>query len=88
MQRRLQSRFGMRMLDAKTVFMMATKPVSHIAQSARLPDRLREVLRYKHCSLRTQECVSAHPQPGEPRVATKSRSSTPKFHTIMRHGPT
>jgi hypothetical protein len=43
------------MLDAKTVFMMATKPVSHIAQSARLPDRLREVLQYKHCSLHTKE---------------------------------
>lgn len=45
----------MRMLDAKTVFMMATKPVSHIAQSARLPDRLREVLRRKHYSLHTKE---------------------------------
>jgi hypothetical protein len=54
-QRRLQSRFGMRMLDAKTAFIMATKPVSHIAQSARLPDRLREVLRHKHYSLRTKE---------------------------------
>ena len=55
MQRRLQSRFGMRMLDAKTVFIMSTKPVSHIAQSARLPDRLREVLRHKHYSLHTKE---------------------------------
>ena len=55
MQRRLQSRFGTRMLDAKTVLMMATKPVSHIAQSARLPDRLREVLRHKHYSLHTKE---------------------------------
>lgn len=54
-QRRLQSRFGVRMLDAKTVFIMSTKPVSHIAQSARLPDRLREVLRYKHYSLHTNE---------------------------------
>ena len=54
-QRRLQSRFGMRMLDAKTVFIMSTKPVSHIPQSARLPDRLREVLRYKDYSLRTEE---------------------------------
>ena len=45
----------MRMLDAKTVFIMATKPVSHIAQSARLPDRLREVLRLQHCSLHTEE---------------------------------
>ena len=45
----------MRVLDAKTVFIMSTKPVSHIAQSARLPDRLREVLRYKHYSLRTEE---------------------------------
>ncbi len=55
MQRRLQSRFGMRVLDAKTVFIMSTKPVSHIAQSARLPDRLREVLRYKHYSWHTKE---------------------------------
>ncbi len=55
MQRRLQSRFGMRMLDAKTVFIMSTKPVSHIPQSARLPDRLREVLRHKHYSLHTKE---------------------------------
>ena len=55
MQRRLQSRFGVRMLDAKTVFIMSTKPVSHIAQSARLPDRLREVLRPKHYSLHTKE---------------------------------
>ena len=45
----------MRMLDAKTAFIMATKPVSHIAQSARLPDRLREVLRHKHYSLHTKE---------------------------------
>ena len=52
MQRRLQSRFGMRVLDAKTVFIMSTKPVS---QSARLLDQLREVLRYKHYSLRTKE---------------------------------
>jgi hypothetical protein len=45
----------MRMLDAKTVFIMSTKPVSHIAQSARLPDRLREVLRHKHYSPHTKE---------------------------------
>ena len=31
------------------------KPVSYIPQSARLLDQLREVLRYKHYSLRTQE---------------------------------
>ena len=43
----------MRMLDAKTVFIMSTKPVSYIPQSARLLDRLREVLRHKHYSLHT-----------------------------------
>ena len=51
------SRLGMRMLDAKTVFIMSTKPVSHIPQSARLPDRLREGLRYKHYSLHTKETL-------------------------------
>lgn len=45
----------MRMLDAKTVFIMSTKPVSSIPQSARLPNRLREVLRHKHYSPHTKE---------------------------------
>lgn len=35
--------------------MMSTKPVSYIPQSARLLDQLREVLRYKHYSFRTEE---------------------------------
>ena len=35
--------------------MMSTKPVSYIPQSPRLLDQLREVLRYKHYSLRTEE---------------------------------
>ena len=35
--------------------MMAVKPVSYIPQSPRLLDQLREVLRYKHYSLRTEE---------------------------------
>ena len=39
----------------KKVLITSTKPVSHIAQSARLPDRLREVLRHKHYSLHTKE---------------------------------
>ena len=43
------------MLDATTVFMMSAKPVSHIPQSPRLLDQLREVLRCKHYSLRTEE---------------------------------
>ena len=34
---------------------MSAKPVSYIPQSARLLDQLREVLRYKHYSLRTEE---------------------------------
>ena len=34
---------------------MSTKPVSYIPQSPRLPDQLREVLRYKHYSSRTKE---------------------------------
>ena len=34
---------------------MSIKPVSHIPQSPRLLDQLREVLRYKHYSLRTEE---------------------------------
>ena len=45
----------MRMLDANTVFMVSANPVSYIPQSARLLDQLREVLRYKHYSLRTEE---------------------------------
>ena len=40
---------------ANTVPMMSTKPVSYIPQSTRLLDQLREVLRYKHYSLRTEE---------------------------------
>lgn len=35
--------------------MMSTKPASYIPQSVRLLDQLREVLRYKHYSLRTEE---------------------------------
>lgn len=35
--------------------MMSAKPVSYIPQSARLLDQLREVLRYKHYSLRTEK---------------------------------
>jgi hypothetical protein len=35
--------------------MMAVKPVSYIPQSPRLLDQLREVLRYEHYSLRTEE---------------------------------
>lgn len=42
-------------LDAITVSMMSAKPVSYIPQSTRLLDQLREVLRYKHYSLRTEE---------------------------------
>jgi len=45
----------MHILDTNTVFMMSAKPVSYIPQSARLLDQLREVLRYKHYSLRTEE---------------------------------
>ncbi len=45
----------MHILDLITVFMMSTKPVSYIPQSSRLLDQLREVLRYKHYSLRTEE---------------------------------
>lgn len=45
----------MHILDVNTVFMMSTEPVSYIPQSARLLDPLREVLRYKHDSLRTDE---------------------------------
>jgi integron integrase len=35
--------------------MMPAKPVSYVPQSPRLLDQLREVLRYKHYSLRTEE---------------------------------
>ena len=45
----------MHILDANTVFMMSTESVSYIPQSARLLDQLREVLRYTHYSLRTEE---------------------------------
>ena len=34
---------------------MSTKPVAYIPQSSRLLDQVREVLRYKHYSLRTEE---------------------------------
>jgi hypothetical protein len=37
------------------VLIMSTNPVSYIPQSPRLLDQLREVLRYKHYSLRTEE---------------------------------
>ncbi len=45
----------MHKLDVITVFMMSSKPVTYIPQSPRLLDQLREVLRYKHYSLRTEE---------------------------------
>lgn len=45
----------MHILDAITVFMMSAKPISFIPQSSRLLDQLREVLLYKHYSLRTEE---------------------------------
>ena len=45
----------MHILDTNTVFMMSAKPASYIPQSVRLLDQLREVLRYKHYSLRTEE---------------------------------
>lgn len=45
----------MQILDAITVSMMSSKPISYIPQSPRLLDQLREVLRYKHYSLRTEE---------------------------------
>lgn len=45
----------MHALNAISVFMMSSKPVSYIPQSPRLLDQLREVLRYKHYSLRTEE---------------------------------
>lgn len=34
---------------------MSANPVSYLPQSLRLLDQLREVLRYKHYSLRTEE---------------------------------
>ena len=39
----------------KPVFDSTMKPDLHIPQSLRLMDQLREVLRYKHYSLRTEE---------------------------------
>ena len=45
----------MHILDVITVFIMSANPVSYIPQSPRLLDQLREVLRYKHYSLRTEE---------------------------------
>ena len=45
----------MHALNAISVFMMSSKPVSYIPQSPRLLDQLRKVLRYKHYSLRTEE---------------------------------
>lgn len=51
----MHARLGMHILYAITVLMMSTKPVSYIPQSPRLLEQLREVLRYKHYSLRTEE---------------------------------
>jgi hypothetical protein len=45
----------MHVLNAIKVLMMSAKPSSYIPQSPRLLDQLREVLRYKHYSLRTEE---------------------------------
>lgn len=41
--------------DVVAVFMVPSKPVSYIPQSPRLLYQLREVLRYKHYSLRTEK---------------------------------
>lgn len=54
-QRRLLARFGMNILDVIRVFVVSAKSVSYILQSPRLLDQLREVLRYKHYSLRTED---------------------------------
>ncbi len=43
------------MLDAITELVMSTKPVSYNPQSPRLLNQLREFLRYKHYSLRTED---------------------------------
>lgn len=53
--RRLQTASPSPMRDAITVSVMSAKPASYIPQSPRLLDQLREVLRYKHYSLRTEE---------------------------------
>ena len=54
-QRNLQSELGLHVPDGIKVNVMSAKPVSHIPQSPRLLDQLREVVRYKHYSLRTEE---------------------------------
>ena len=43
------------MLDETTAIDLAMKPDLHIPQSLRLLDQLREVLRYRHHSLRTEQ---------------------------------
>ena len=54
-QNRLRARPWIPIPRAITVFVVSTKPASYIPQSVRLLDQLREVLRYKHYSLRTEE---------------------------------
>jgi hypothetical protein len=45
-------------VDAMAVFMMSVNSVSYIARSPRLLAQLREVLRNKHYSLRTEEAYA------------------------------
>jgi hypothetical protein len=42
-------------LDTITVFKVSANPVSYVPQSYRLLDQLRDILRYKHHNLRTEE---------------------------------
>ena len=51
----MQTRYRADALDAITLFMMSVNPVSHITRSLHLLAQLREVLSYKHYSLRTEE---------------------------------
>ena len=52
---RLQPTSELHMLDEKAVFIVPTTPVAYIPLSTRLLDQLREILRYKYYSLRTEE---------------------------------
>ena len=52
---RLQPTSELHMLDEKAVFIVLTTPVAYIPLSTRLLDQLREILRYKYYSLRTEE---------------------------------
>ena len=70
----------MHILDANTALLMSAKPVSYTPNSARLLDQLREVLRFKHYSLRTQEASADSVSSGSVTLPSASALAS-----AMRH---